>query len=50
MVTVAKSAIFLLPGDHIAITTKIGTVEGGNMKFKLNGDRLNALNSALTNF
>ena len=41
IVTLANSAVFLLPGDHNAITSEIGTVEGGNIIFKLNGDRLN---------
>ena len=40
-VTLTKSAIFLLPDDHNAITSEIGTVDG-NMKFKFRGDRLNA--------
>ena len=38
----AKSAVFQQPGDHNAVTLKIGTVEGGNMRSKLNGDRMNA--------
>ena len=42
IVTLANSAVFLQPGGHNAITTETGRVEGGNMKFKLNGDRLNA--------
>ena len=35
---------------HTAITLKIGTVEGGNRKLKLNGVRLNAWNNSWSNF
>ena len=40
--SLAKSAVFLLPGNYNPITSVTGTAEGGSIKFKLNKDRMYA--------